>query len=330
MQRSMPFLFSSLLLLSLGRLTAADAPVPAPAPTTVSNPAVSLDDLRALLRPLTSAELKVEADAWQALLKLKTLDMSKEEIRARNEKDALEKGKSLEQQSKMKEEQTQIIDRLNVVLDAIKAKGGKVDEYESYISAVSGLNLQVTDASATMTTLVNWAKSTEGGIRWGKNIILFVVTLLVFKILAALLGKITSRMVAAFKGTSELLKDFFVNVVRKVTMFIGFVLALSMLEVNIGPFVAAIGVAGFVIGFALQGTLSNFAAGVMVLLYRPYDIGDRVTAAGQTGKVTSMTLVSTILQNDEGKTVTVPNNSIWGGVITNHGRAAAANPTPTS
>ena len=132
----------------------------------------------------------------------------------------------------------------------------------------------------------------------------------------------------AFRGVSNLLRDFAVNVVAKVVFFVGFVMALSMLEVNIGPFLAAMGAAGFVIGFALQGTLGNFAAGVMILLYRPYDIGDRVTVGGVTGKVVSMTLVSTVLTNNDGHSVIIPNSSIWGGSVTNFSDAKEAAPVP--
>ena len=119
------------------------------------------------------------------------------------------------------------------------------------------------------------------------------------------------------KKTSALLQDFFVNTVRKVTFFVGLVIALSMLGVDIGPFLAAMGVVGFVVGFALQGTLSNFASGLMILMYRPYDIGDAVSVAGVSGKVDAMTLVSTTIKSFDNQKVVVPNSSIWGDVITN-------------
>jgi len=109
--------------------------------------------------------------------------------------------------------------------------------------------------------------------------------------------------------TSDLLRDFFVNSTRKVVFFVGAIIALSMLEVNIGPFLAAMGAVGFVVGFALQGTLGNFAAGIMILLYRPYDIGQAVTVAGVTGKVDAMTLVSTTLLTLDNQTLVVPNGS---------------------
>jgi small conductance mechanosensitive channel len=128
---------------------------------------------------------------------------------------------------------------------------------------------------------------------------------------------VTLKAVSRSKRFSDLLKDFFVNVVRKTIMIFGIVIALSMLEVKITPFIATLGVAGFILGFALQGTLSNFASGLMILIYRPYDIGHIIEAAGMKGKVDSMNLVSTTMKTFDNQIVIVPNGEIWGGVITN-------------
>ncbi len=94
-------------------------------------------------------------------------------------------------------------------------------------------------------------------------------------------------------------------------------MALSMLGINVGPLLAAIGAAGFIIGFALQGTLSNFAAGIMILIYRPHDVGDFVDIGGTFGIVDAMTIVSTTLMTLDNQKVVVPNNMIWGDKITN-------------
>lgn len=288
-----------------------------PKPVTTGDPKIDPSDLDLLCKPLTKAELTVEADAWQALLAAKVGEISKAEIDAGHTKDDKEKSAKLEEAAKARDARTGLIDRLNVVLTNLKAKGGDAAAYETYTNAVSGITVKVTDASATWTTILHWIKSPEGGIRYGKNILLFIGTLVVFRILAGIAGGVTGRAMGAFGKVSSLLRDFAVNTVRKVTFFVGFVIALSMLEVNIGPFLAAMGAVGFVIGFALQGTLSNFASGIMILLYRPYDLNDKVTVAGVTGTVESMTLVSTVLKNADGHVVTVPNSSIWGGTITN-------------
>ena len=80
---------------------------------------------------------------------------------------------------------------------------------------------------------------------------------------------------------------------------------------------AVIGAAGFIIGFALQGTLNNFASGIMILIYHPYDVGDVITAAGVTGKVEAMSMSSTTIKTPDNQVIIVPNGSIWGGIITN-------------
>ncbi|MBP7937765.1 MAG: mechanosensitive ion channel [Phycisphaerae bacterium] len=315
MKMYFPVLLSLATSMSLVAVGVAAEP---PKPTTVSDPKIAVSDLQLMAKPLTKAQLAVEADAWQGLLQSKATEMSAAEI-ASGKAEGDEKTKTLEAVAKLREERTALIDRLNAVLAALKAKGGTTTDYDAYVSAVSGIAVKMTDASGLWTTLVHWLKSTEGGLRYGKNILLFLATLIVFKILGSALGKVTFRAMGAFKNVSSLLRDFTVNTVRKVTFFVGFVVALSMLEVNIGPFLAAMGAAGFVIAFALQGTLSNFAAGIMILLYRPYDMGDTVTVAGVKGSVASMSLVSTVLKNADGHIVTVPNSSIWGGTITNHG-----------
>jgi len=222
--------------------------------------------------------------------------------------------------NKLREEQTALINRFNVVLSALKDKGGEIEEYEKYVAAVSGLSVDIQaikDVSAFRIIIWGWLKSTEGGLRWLKNIIFFLLTLLAFYCLAYFLGKITWKAVSASKRFSDLLKKFFASAVRKAVMLIGVIVALSMLEIDIGPFLAGLGVAGFVLGFALQGTLSNFASGLMILMYRPYDVGQIIDAAGVKGVVDSMNLVSTTIKTFDNQIVVIPNGEIWGGVITN-------------
>ncbi|MGA8240421.1 MAG: mechanosensitive ion channel family protein, partial [Desulfobacterales bacterium] len=305
---------ASLLVLSI-EATAADG-TPPPIPTTTGNPQIPVKELQYLLKPLTKEDLVVEADGWQALLKNHLEEISAKQIQAM-QAEGTAKTQILEEVTKLQEQQTALIDRVKAVIDELQKKGGEVGAYEKYLAAVSGIKVDVTDAGSTWTVITGWLKSSEGGVRWLKNIILFVVTILAFMILSSILGKATRRAVAKAKGASALLKDFLVNVVHKATLLVGLVVALSMLEVNIGPFLAAIGAAGFIIGFALQGTLSNFAAGIMILMYRPYDIGNFVNVAGISGTVSAMTLVSTTLALPDNQTVIVPNNSIWGGIITN-------------
>lgn len=286
-----------------------------PAPTTTANPAVPLNEFELLLRPLTKDDLKVEAEGWLGLLKEHATRVSRNQIEAmKAEGDA--KTRILAEATQLQEQQTALMDRVQAVVDEFRKKGGEVDVYEKYLKTVSGVKVDVSDAGGSWTLLTGWLKSPEGGLRWAKNMLMFFLTLIAFKILSKILGTATRKAILKFSNVSELLKDFIVNSIHKLTFVVGLVVALSMLEVNIGPFLAAIGATGFILGFALQGTLSNFAAGLMILLYRPYDIGDFVNVAGTSGTVSAMSLVSTTLRSDN-QVVTIPNNSIWGGIITN-------------
>ena len=295
-----------------------------PPPTTTANPAVPLNEFELLLRPLTKDDLKVEAEGWVGLLKDQATRVSRNKIEAmKAEGDA--KTQLLAEATRLQEQQTALMDRVQAVVDEFRKKGGEVDVYEKYLKTVSGVKVDVSDAGGSWTLLTGWLTSPEGGLRWAKNILMFILTLLAFKILSKILGTATRKAILKFSNVSELLKDFIVNSIRKLTFAVGLVVALSMLEVNIGPFLAAIGATGFILGFALQGTLSNFAAGLMILLYRPYDIGDFVNVAGASGTVSAMSLVSTTLRSDN-QVITIPNGSIWGGIITNGSAQKPAGP----
>jgi small conductance mechanosensitive channel len=116
---------------------------------------------------------------------------------------------------------------------------------------------------------------------------------------------------------SHLLRRMIVATVRNLVVIIGVLLAISQLGISLGPLLAGLGIAGFIIGFALQDTLSNFASGIMILLYRPFDVGDVVDAGGVSGKVSHMSLVNTTFMTFDNQKLVVPNNKIWEGVITN-------------
>lgn len=283
---------------------------------TTGNPKVTVEELKYRLRPLTQDELIVEADAWLEVLKAHLLQISELQIQAM-QASADEKAALLKQINKLQEERTVLIDRVKTVINEFQTKGGDVESYEKYVRAVSGIDVDVTDVGGTWSVISGWLLSPEGGLRWAKNLILCVLALVVFMLIANVVRKAVQHALERVTGMTDLLKSFIVNVAHKTTFFIGVIIALSMLEVNIGPFLAAIGAAGFIIGFALQGTLSNFAAGILILLYRPYDVGDVVNVAGITGSVNDMSLVSTTLRLPDNQTVVIPNNQIWGGVITN-------------
>ena len=175
----------------------------------------------------------------------------------------------------------------------------------------------MTDAQSAWKIVSGWIMSEEGGIYWLINIAKFLAILFAAMFVSKLLSKGARRALEHTPSNSQLLNDFIANIIHKVVMLIGLLVALAALEVNVGPIMAMVGAAGFVVAFALQGTLSNFASGLMIMLYRPYDIGDVVDVAGIIGTVESMTLVSTSIVTADNRLMVVPNNSIWGNIITN-------------
>jgi small conductance mechanosensitive channel len=108
-----------------------------------------------------------------------------------------------------------------------------------------------------------------------------------------------------------------ITTVKNLVILLGALIALSQLGISLGPLLAGLGIAGFIVGFALQDTLSNFASGMLILIYRPFDVGDFVTAGGVTGKVAHMSIVNTTFNTIDNQVLVVPNNLIWQSVITN-------------
>ncbi len=116
----------------------------------------------------------------------------------------------------------------------------------------------------------------------------------------------------------------FLSSITYYALMIGVVIAAAgQLGINTTSFLTIVGAAGLAVGLALKDSLSNFSAGVMLILFRPFRVGDAVTAGGVTGKVEQITIFNTILSTPDNQRVIVPNNNITTSVITN----ITANPT---
>jgi small conductance mechanosensitive channel len=269
---------------------------------------VSVDELTAELRPLRVEALTERAEFWMAAYQEAVSAGSQALV-------ASGSGSPAHTEAVLRREQ--VAERFNVVLAALDAKGGDVSEYRSFIEATSALDLDVFDPAAVTGFLSEWIVSPDGGIAVGVGIVQFIVLLVLTFIIAGIISGAVGAAVNRLPNSSSMLKIFVVRLTKRIVILIGVVIAISFLGVNITPLIAAIGAAGLVIGLALQGTLSNFASGVLILVYRPYDVGDVINGGGVVGKVESMSLVSTRIATFDNQVMYVPNNSIWNGVITN-------------
>ena len=215
-------------------------------------------------------------------------------------------------------ERTALVDRLKLVLDKWEAKGGDPKAYRLYIASIGGIKIDVSDRAATVARISAWLTADEGGLRWAANLATFLGYIIGSIIIAWIVRMILRRVMSTSRVTSHLLRDFIISSSGRIIVLIGVLLGLSALEVNLAPLLAVIGAAGFVVAFALQGTLSNFASGLLIMVNKPFDVGDEVEVGGGIkGKVTRVSIFSTYIETDDGFMKIVPNDNIWKSVIVN-------------
>jgi small conductance mechanosensitive channel len=198
------------------------------------------------------------------------------------------------------------------------------DDYRQQLLSVTG---QITTDSFQVDVLsgllVGWGETlwvmlVESGPGLFFQLILFLIIVFAFYKLANLAQRLTeTALQKPGVELSQLLQRMVLLIVRNTILVIGVLIALSQMGISLGPLLAGLGVIGFIVGFALQDTLSNFAAGLLILMYRPFDVDDYIEAAGQSGLVSHMSLVNTTILTFDNQTIIVPNGKIWGDVIKN-------------
>jgi small conductance mechanosensitive channel len=150
------------------------------------------------------------------------------------------------------------------------------------------------------------------------DVIVVLIILIVGKFVIKGVRKSLSMSLKKSGRVSEILESFILNVTSKVLWVIVFMLVIQKLGVEIGPLVAGLGVTGFIVGFACQESLANLAAGVMIALNQPFEVGHYVELSGASGAVYEMNMMATTLHTPDNKKVVVPNSSVWGSTITNY------------
>ncbi|WP_428656453.1 small-conductance mechanosensitive channel MscS [Photobacterium satsumensis] len=156
-------------------------------------------------------------------------------------------------------------------------------------------------------------------IQYGVNILSALLILFVGNIITKSIANGVAKMLRR-KDMDEAVVEFLQSLVRYLLFVIVLIAALGRVGVQTASVVAVIGAAGLAIGLALQGSLSNFAAGVLIVAFRPFKSGDFVEIGGVSGSVESIQVFSTILNTPDNKMVVVPNSSVIGGPITNYSR----------
>lgn len=161
------------------------------------------------------------------------------------------------------------------------------------------------------------------GVSAGIDVVLAALIVIIGMIIAGTVRKSIRGLALKSDTIDDTLGGFFGSLAYWAIMAMVLIAVLGTFGIPTTSFVAALGAAGLAIGLALQGTLSNLAAGVMIIMFRPYQLGDFVEVAGQSGSVKDITLFTTVLATGDNKKVIIPNGAAWGDVITNY----SANPT---
>jgi small conductance mechanosensitive channel len=151
------------------------------------------------------------------------------------------------------------------------------------------------------------------GIRVVTAIAIFYIGRLIVSLLTRGLHKLMEK-----QEVDKTLETFVCNLVRVALLAFVVVAAINSLGVQTASFIAVLGAAGLAVGLALQGSLSNFAAGVLIVMFRPYKVGDWIEAAGVSGSVLEVQILTTAMKTGDNKRVIVPNSQIMGSIITNY------------
>lgn len=155
-------------------------------------------------------------------------------------------------------------------------------------------------------------------ITWATNILLAIVILLIGLWFSGRVQNWIVNISQQYKHLDDTLFRFLGSIVRYIILAFVIIAVLNRFGVQTASIVALLGAAGLAVGLALQGTMSNLAAGVMLLIFRPYKVGDFIDAGGHFGKVTAIDIFTTVLQTFDNQQIIIPNGGIWGEKIINH------------
>lgn len=215
-------------------------------------------------------------------------------------------------------------DSLKTLISLADKVGLETAQYKRQMFEVTGdITQDVFEPKVLLLIVSNWWTS---AVHWVLDnapthlfqLLIFALILLITRLVVRIVRRIVEKAVKTKNlNVSRLMQNFFVSMSGNAIWVVGIMIGLSQLGLNLAPILTGFGIAGVIIGFALQDTLSNFAAGMMLLIYRPFDVGDFVYAGGVDGKVSHMSLVNTTIRTFDNQIIIVPNRKIWGDVIKN-------------
>ncbi len=153
-------------------------------------------------------------------------------------------------------------------------------------------------------------------IPWGINIAMAIAIFVIGRFIAKIIVNASERLMAK-AGVDEILRGFIGNILSAVLTVFILIAALEKLGVDTTSIMAIFAAAGLAVGLALKDSLANFSAGVMLILFKPFKVGDFINAAGVSGTVETIRIFNTVMRSGDNQEIIVPNSGIYGGTITN-------------
>ncbi|WP_371037769.1 mechanosensitive ion channel family protein [Rhodosalinus sp. FB01] len=300
--------------------TASPRAIEAPGfPEGLADPAIPLEELRLRLVPLTVEELTALAEAWRDIARDATLAVVERNLELRQEGGGVAEAEKAAQ-ADLLAARSEIFEKYGAVVTSLEGKGGDpalIDLLRTYRSAITVEETATLGPQEIAGNVLAWFVSPEGGLQLALRVAVIGGSLLGLLVVARIVRAWARRLLERVPNLSKLLRGFLAMVVYWLVIAVGLMIVLAALGVNITPLFALVGGASFIAAFAMQDTLGNLAAGLMIMINRPFDEGDYVTVAGVGGTVKKVSVVSTTVTTPDNQVIVIPNSKVWGDVIIN-------------
>jgi small conductance mechanosensitive channel len=186
--------------------------------------------------------------------------------------------------------------------------------------AIEVISERIENSTEVVGNSLQWVANNQGLlIEYAMNISAAILTLVIGLYVARLISNAFHKVLSKRELDSTIV-DFIAHMIRYIIIAFVVIAALGRIGVQTTSFIALLGAAGLAVGLALQGSLSNFASGVLIVVLRPFKAGEYIEAAGTAGSVDSVQIFATTLKTPDNKIVVVPNSAILSGNIINYSR----------
>ena len=287
----------------------------------LNDPELTDDTFTLRLLHLTNEELKDLTNDWLLITREKVKQAADTNVAL-----ATASGPAAEQLREKLDRQmrarNRLLRKMQLILNEWSAKGASdeaVTAYRRYAQAVLRSEFRATDLRSLLKFATGWVFSKDGGLRFFIWISWLVASLVFMSVLARFFSAVLGRSLKRRSQVPTMLRDFIARTAYWIMFALGAALVLSSMGFNLTPLMAMFGGASFIVGFATQSTLSNLASGLLLMISRPFDVGDQVDIAGVSGVVESVNTISTVIRDAENQKTIVPNKKVWDSVIVNSG-----------